>query len=198
MKANLVLLLAMLPWFADAAIDLTPRYIDTYNDGIVFQRLYFTDGEKKFTVRSNRETVVTGESGGAMFRFTKLPNSSFQILRSRLTPEQLFSGTALEQYREAAKRLLPVLAKASSIREETVDPLPINNWKGYRLILSCDLNGKTYLQSVTFLNLTPTDQVVLVTTAPEATFQEAADRSFQIIRTWQELLPGDERPAPYN
>ena len=52
--------------------------------------------------------------------------------------------------------------------------------------------------SVTFLNLNTDDQLILVTTASERNFEEESERSFQVIRTWQELLPGDEVPPKTN
>ncbi|MEA3213651.1 MAG: hypothetical protein QOE70_6708 [Chthoniobacter sp.] len=55
--------------------------------------------------------------------------------------------------------------------------------------------NQAFLQSVTFLNLNDSDQIPLITSAREKDFAEAAERSFQIIRTWQEMLPGDARPA---
>ena len=41
-------------------------------------------------------------------------------------------------------------------------------------------------------------QVVLVTNASLKNFVEAAERSYQIIRTWHEMLPGDENPNVVN
>ena len=183
------------PQLAPAGIDLTPRFIDTFIDGATFHRLYFTDGVKKFVVSLNRETEVTPEAGGALFRFLKLPDVTFLVVRSRHSPDEKFEGAALERYRESAKRLLPVQARGSAIREEILNPFPINDWKSHRIILSFDIGAIHHLQSVTFLNLNDTDQVALITSAPEQDFEEAAHRSFQIFRTWQEMLPGDAGPA---
>ncbi|MDB6150369.1 MAG: hypothetical protein JWQ44_1817 [Chthoniobacter sp.] len=191
-----LILVGLLPQLSFAALDLTPRFIDTFADGITFHRLYFSDGEKKFVLSLNRETEVTAEGNGALFRFTKLKEAKFLLSRSRLSPSDVFEGAALERYREGAKRLMP--ARGVTILEEVLNPLPINGWKSFRLTLSGEVNGQKYLQSVTFVNLNDSDQVVLVTIAPERSFPEAADRSFQIFRTWQEMLPGDERPATSN
>jgi hypothetical protein len=45
--------------------------------------------------------------------------------------------------------------------------------------------------AVTFLNASPATQLLLVTRAPGRTFDDAASRSFHIIRTWHEILPGE-------
>ncbi len=180
------------------AVDLTPRYIDTFIDGIASRRLYFADGEKKIGVRINHETRVEGGAGRAVFRFTKVPGATFLIKPSPMTPDQPFEGIALERYREAARRLLPPGVRNVKVLEEVPDPLPVNRWTGRRFTYSCESVDASLMLSVTFLNLSPDDQLILVTLATERTFPEAAERSFQIIRSWQELLPGDERPVKGN
>ena len=180
------------------AVDLTPRYIDTFIDGHASRRLYFSDGEKKIGISLDRETRVEGAAGGAVFRFAKFTDMTFLVKPSPMTPDQLFEGIALERYREAARRLLPPGSKNVKALEELPDPLPINRWTGRQFLYSCEVLDALVMMSVTFLNLNTDDQVILVTTASERNFAEAAERSFQVIRTWQELLPGDEVPPKAN
>lgn len=181
-----------------SAVDLTPRYIDTFIDGQASRRLYFADGEKKIGVSLDRETRVEPASGGAVFRFAKFADVAFLIKPSPMTPDQPFEGIALERYREASRRLLPPGAKNVKALEELPDPLPINRWTGRRFLFSCEVLDAVVMMSATFLNLNADDQLILVTTASERNFEEAAERSFQVIRTWQELLPGDEVPPKAN
>jgi hypothetical protein len=180
------------------AVDLTPRYIDTFSDGVAYRRLYFADGEKKIGVSLDHETKVEAGFGGAVFRFTKLPDATFVIKPSPMTADQPFEGIALERYREAARRLLPPGVKNVKALEEVADPLPINRWTSRRFTYTCETVDSVLAMSVTFLNLNREDQLVLVTTSTERNFADAADRSFQIVRTWQELLPGDEKPIKNN
>jgi hypothetical protein len=180
--------------FASAEVDLTPHYIDTFADGIAFHRLYFTLGEKKFLLSLSRDTEVTPDSGGALFKFGRLPSASFLAVRSRHSPEDKFEGPPLERYRESARRLIPVQGRGVLIREEQADPFPINNWKSYRFIISFDIGTVHYLQSVTYLNLTADDQITLLVSSPEKDFKEADVISFNTFRTWQEMLPGDDKP----
>lgn len=186
-------LLLAVEWPA-AAVDLTPRYIDTFIDGVTSRRLYFADGEKKIGVRVSHDTKVEAGSGGVVFRFHPVPDATFLIKPSPMTADQPFEGIALERYREAARRLLPPGVKNVKALEEVADPLPINRWTGRRFTYTCDMLDALLVMSVTFLNLNAEDQIILVTTAGEHNFAEAADRSFHLIRTWQELLPGDEKP----
>lgn len=197
MKRRLYTLLvaALLPQFAPAAVDFTPRFIDLFVEGTTVRRLYFANDDKKYTLSLNTETEVTPDAGGAIFRFKKVPDATFLIARSRHSPQDKFEGMSLERYRESAKRLLPVLGRGSVIREETSDVYPINDWTSYRIVIAFDVGAVRHFQSVTFINLDESDQVVLVTSAPEKDFEEAAHRSYQIFRTWQEMLPGDEKPT---
>ena len=193
-----LLISAFLPQLAAAAVDLSPRYIDVFAEGVTIRRAYFTDGDKKFLVSLNRETEVTADAGGARFNFLKLPEATFLAIRSRHSPEEKFEGPALERYRESARRLLPLNSREVVIRQEVANPFPINDWTSHRIIMAFDVGAVHYLESVTFLNLNATDQIALITSAPEKDFEEAAHRSYQIFRTWQEMLPGDEKPVGGN
>jgi len=180
------------------AIDLTPRYIDTFIDGVASSRLYFADGEKKIGVSLDHETTVEAGGGGVLFRFTKVPDATFLIRSSPMTPDQPFEGIALDRYREAARRLLPPAVKNVKALEEAANTLPVNRWTSRRFSYTCDSVDSALAVSVTFLNLNADTQLILVTTATERNFADASDRSFQIIRTWQPLRPKDEKPIKNN
>lgn len=176
------------------AIDLTPRYIDTFIDGIAMRRLYFSDGDRKIGVSLDRETSVEAGGGGVIFRFEKQPDATFLIKTSPMTADQPFDGVSLERYREAARRLLPPGMRNVKALDEVANTLPINRWTSRRFTYTCEDANAPWAVSVTFLNVKADTQLVLVTCATERNFAEAADRSFQIIRTWQPFLPGDEKP----
>ena len=190
-RTSLIGLLA-LPLFHASAIDLTPRWTDTAIDSIPKRQLYFADGEKKFMLSVDQETEVSGRFGGASFRFPKFPDIDFIVMPSQFTPEIPFDETRLADYRKAARKLLPARANDADTTEENLDPIPINAWKSFRMMLHFKMDARTYVQTVTFLNLNERDQIVLVSSAPERDWSEAADRSWQILRSWQEMLPGDE------
>ena len=197
LRPSLLCLLA-LPIFRAAAIDLTPRWVDTAFDGIPQRQLYFADGDKKFLLSIDKETEVSARYGGANFRFPKFPDIDLIVMPSEFTPNDAFDKTKLAEYREAAKKLLPVRARSAEIAEETTNPLPINNWKSFRVQLRFTMDSRVCVQTVTFLNLNERDQILVVTSAPERDWNEAWARSWQIVRSWQEMLPGDEGPPSGN
>ena len=65
-------------------------------------------------------------------------------------------------------------------------------------MFSCQTAADNRMLSITFLNIDAEEQLLLLTSASEKNFKEAAERSWQIIRTWQPILPGDERPPKGN
>jgi hypothetical protein len=159
-----------------AAVDLTPRFVDTFSDGVTVHRLYFADGDQKIGLSINHETTVEAGAGGTVFRFPK------------------FEDMTLDRYREAARRLLPPGAKNTETLGEEPDPITINRWRSFRFAYSFESTGYLRKMTVTFLNISADEQLVLIVSGSEQNFPEAAARSWQIIRSWQPILPGQEKP----
>ena len=176
------------------AVDLTPRFTDTFVDGVTTHRLYFADNGQKIGLSINRETTVEAGAGGTVFRFPKFSDIIFILKHSPMSADQTFEGVTLDRYREAARRLLPPGAQDITVLAEELDPITINDWHSLRFTYSCVSTGAPRKQTVTFLNISPEEQLVLIVTATEQNFPEAAARSWQIIRSWQPLLPGQEKP----
>ena len=191
-RHSLLLSLIALPLFHAAALDLTPRWTDVSIDGVTKKQLYFTDGAKKFMLSTDQETEVSPQLGGTNFRFPKLPDIDFIVLPSKFKPTDAFDEVKLVQYREAARALTPARSRGVETVEEESNPIPINRWKSFRVKLRYTMDSRAYAQEVTFLNVSEADQIVLVTSAPERDWTEATERSWQILRSWQEMLPGDE------
>ncbi len=193
-RYQLLCCLAALPLFQASGLDLNPRWIDTAIDGVPKHQLFFADGDKKFMLSLDRETEVSARFGGTDFRFPKFPDADFIMLPSRLTPGDAFDEAKLVDYRAAARALLPARSHDAVVVEEKANPIPINDWKSFRVKFRFNMDARAYAQEVTFLNVSERDQIVLITSAPERDWNEATQRSWQILRSWQEMLPGDEAP----
>jgi hypothetical protein len=191
-------LLALMTWFAAGlevgAVDLTPRYIDTFRDGVTVHRLFFANGDEKIGLSINRETTVEGGSAGVVFRFPKFPSIVFVLKHSPMSADQDFEGVCLERYREAAHRQLPPGAQQVTEVADVTDPIRINRWHSHRFEYSCEVGGIIRHVSVTFLTISPNEQLLLVVSSAGEDAKEAAARSWQIIRSWQPLLPADVLP----
>jgi hypothetical protein len=193
-RLMLLTLLATAAVLPVRAVDLTPRYVDTYRDGVAVRRLFFADGDQKIGLSINRETVVEEGGGGVVFRFPKFPSILFTLKHSPMSADQSFDGVALAQYQEAARHQLPPGALEIKALAEEADPITINRWHSHRFSFSCESGGYVRHVEVTFLNISTDEQLLMVVSAKEEDFKEAAVRSWQIIRSWQPLLPGDELP----
>jgi hypothetical protein len=191
-------LLAALAWCATSlhapAVDLTPRFVDTFVDGVTTHRLYFADGDQKIGLSVNHETTAEAGAGGTVFRFPKFSDILFVLKHSPMSADQAFEGVTLDRYREAAHRLLPPGAQNITDLGEEPDPITINRWRSYRFTYTCESTGFIRKQTVTFLNISAEEQLVLIVSSIEQNFPEAAARSWQIIRSWQPILPGQEKP----
>ena len=195
MKAPYLFLLCIASLVRPAgAIDLVPRYVSTMNDGVVSQRPYFADGDKKYAVKLDSETKLTESEGGASFRFDKFPGAMLRLRQSPIPAQVAFAPESLERYQQAARALLSGGAEDIVFLESTPNPLPINNWQSYRFTFSYHVAGETRRQSVTFLDLNPTEQIVIQTASSERNFAEISARAYNIIRRWHEVVPAEETP----
>lgn len=176
------------------AIDLTPHYISHMTEGVVVSRPYFADGSKKYGIKVDSETKLTASDGGALFRFDKFPEFTTRLRSSTVPAQTGFAPETFETYRQAALALLPSGVTAVEIIGNESNPYPINGWSSLRLTFSYRVNDAARRQSVTFLNLKPTEQIIIQTTGSEANFDEVTARTFNIIRRWHEIVPEEEQP----
>ena len=197
-KYTILLSLIALPLLQASALDLTPHLIETKVAGYPKRLVYVRDASKKYMLNIDRETEVASRAGGINFRFQKLPEIDFIMMKSKFTPLDAFDEAKLVEYRAAARSLLPARANNAEILEEASNPLVINNWKSFRIKFRFTMDARDCTQEVTFLNVTENDQIVLVTSSPNKVWKEAGARSWEIIRTWTEMLPGDDDPNSSN
>ena len=114
-------------------------------------------------------------------------------MRLRLSPvpaDTGFGPQTRETYQQAARLLLPRDAADVALVEVDANPLPINHWESLRITYSYQVGNQAHRQSATFLNLKPTEQIVVQTTADERNFEEVSNRTFGIIRRWHEIAAG--------
>lgn len=178
------------------ATDLTPHFINQSRDGVMIRSPYFADGSRKFGIRIDAETEVSAFEGGALFRFAKMPEASMRLRRSPLPAETGFGPETSQGYQQAARSLLPPGAAGVTLVESQSNPFPINHWESLRITYSYQIANQAHRQSATFLNLKPTEQIVVQSTADERHFEDVSNRAFGIVRRWHEILP--EEAEPFN
>ena len=188
MKIPISLLLALGAMSA-SALDLSPLFITTMSDGVAIRRPYFADGSKKYSVTLNIETELMPYEDGSLFRFIKLKYAEMRLRPSSLSVETKFGPDTLERYEAAARKLLPPLAQGIVLEQQTSNPLPINGWKSHRFVFKYTLASGETRESITFLNITPTQQVIVQVYSLAKDFVDASERAYDIIRRWHELDP---------
>ena len=180
--------------FSASAIDLVPHYISTKADGVVIKRPYFADGKKKYSVKIDSETKLTEFEGGSLFRFDKFPDATMRLRLSPVSKPVPFTPESLENYQQVARSLLPAKAEEITLTESEANPLPINNWQSQRVTFSYRVGTDSRRQSIIFLTLKPTEQILVQTDSTERSFDEVSARAFNIVRRWHEIAPEDEQP----
>jgi hypothetical protein len=188
MKKRVSLFLALSALTA-SALDLTPNFINATADGITIRRPYFADGSKKYSVTLNVDTELLPYEDGALFRFIKLKDAAMRLRPSSFGVEVKFAPETLDQYQEAARRLLPQIAEDVVLEQQTANPITINRWKSHRFVYKYKTPAGEMCESITFLNITPAQQVILQVYSSEKDFADAAERAWDIIRRWHELDP---------
>lgn len=194
MKRLLPLLLALsAPCIAD--LDLAPRFTTRIQGGYAQERAYFTDGQRKYAVPMKGDLEISAHEGGAIFRFKSIAMASMRLRRSPLRADLAFGPESLASYEQAALKLLPSDCEEPAIVERIAEPLAINGWKGLRFTLTYTNASGANSESITFLNVTPTQQIVIQTAAKRANFEEAMSRADSIMRRWFEIPPEGEPDA---
>ena len=177
---------------AFGGVDLTPSYHRIDLGGTSIERVYFRDGNKQYAVTINPEIEITKAAGGAVFRFKSFPLADMSLRPSSFTPEIPFSTEKLPDYRRAARELLGPMAEVVEQSEPEFDVLPINEWKSCRFNFTFKQAGLVLKADVTFLNLSKSQQIVIVTSAKEAEFTDVQGRAHKIMSRWHLVQPGDE------
>jgi hypothetical protein len=178
-----------LTFSAKAQLDLRPHY---FKAGGIIGRAYFADGDKKYAVTLDSETQLSEADGGALFRFTNVPQATMLLRHTPLDKLLPFDTASLTIYLKAAKALLPQGSEDAILEAQIANPLPINQWRSYRFVLSYTIANSQMRDSFTFLNLTDGQQILVQTTARLNFFKAISERADDIIRRWHEVLPGSE------
>ncbi len=171
------------------ALDLTPTFINTTADGIILRRPYFADGAKKYSLTLDMETELTPSEDGSLFKFTKFKDGEMRLRPSSFATTVKFGPDTLGQYEEAARKLLPQVATKVNLVEQLKNPWPINGWESHRFVFTYTTATGDIRESITFLNITPEQQVIVQVYSSTKDFAEVSGRGYDIIRRWHELDP---------
>ncbi len=188
MKLSLSLLL-LAGALSATALDLTPTFINTVADGIIIRRPYFADGGKKYSLTLDMETELTPYEDGSLFKFTRFKQGEMRLRPSSFSTETKFGPDTLGQYEEAARKMLPQASTKITLVDQVKNPWPINGWQSHRFIFSYVTATGEVQESITFLNITPAQQVIVQVYASAKDFPDVSSRGYDTIRRWHEMDP---------
>jgi hypothetical protein len=171
------------------ALDLTPHEITITNDGPPMRRYFFQDGEKRMAFRIDKNMTVDGSTESSAFRFNDTTGASMKLSKSTLRPQVLFDEKNLESYRAAARRLLPPDVTNVQLEEEKSDAIAINGWTSRQFVFSYSLFGLSCRRSITFLNYSESEQIVLEIGAAASDYEKTYLRGYRVLNSLSDLIP---------
>lgn len=171
------------------ALDLTPHEITVTSDGPPVKRYFFQDGDKRLAFRIDNKMTVSGSHESAVFRFGDLRNAGMKLSRSQSNPQTPFNQKSLESYRTVARSLIPANAADIRVEEEKPDAITINGWGSQQFVFTYHLFGFPYRGSVTFLNYSEKEQIVLDVSAPAPDYEKTYLRGYRVLNSISDLLP---------
>ena len=184
MNKSLALIFSIAACLSTArALNLQPREVMIEKDGPPVRRYFFQDEGKRLLFRIDGNMTVGGSTNEAVFRFSDIHDAAMKLSKSRMTPQTAFDEKGLKLYRPTAQSYVPAQATEVLIAEEKPNPIPINGWVGHQFTLTYKLFGSPYRESVTFLNYSPTEQLVFDVRSPDTDYTKTYSRSYRVLNS---------------
>ena len=173
------------------AIDFTPRFTNTIDDGFPSRRLYFTDGTRRIYYRPPNTWAPSGDDLAVAFR---PKDSKTALIKFENGPAGAagiaFDERGLEMFRKVAATLMPPGATDVTQTWEVVNPIILQGWTSFEVGFDYVHSGQLFCRSVVFINLDAKRQIrVIVDTVP-ADFQLLYKTAYRTLATWWEPAPG--------
>jgi hypothetical protein len=168
------------------AIDFTPRFTDTIDDGVPFHRMYFSEGDHAIFYRPAPRWVLSGSGEAAVFR----PNdSALASVKIENAPEEdvkipfdnpSSSGTLCD----IARALLPPDATQVTEIWEIPNPVVLQGWTSFEVGFDYVQSGRHFCRSILFINLDAKRQIHFIISAVSAEFQPLYKTAYRTLATW--------------
>lgn len=169
------------------ALDLTPHEIALPNDGPPIKRYFFQDSNRRLGFRIDDKMTASGANESATFRYNDIKTAAMKLSKSQLKPEVLFDEKNLEFYRAAARTLLPPDAKDARLEEEKAAAIAINGWTSRQFIFAYTLFSVPYRRSITFLNYSDKEQLILDIGAAASDYEKTYFRGYRVLNSFSDL-----------
>lgn len=170
------------------AIDFTPLYADTIEDGVPFHRMYFSEPEMRIYFRPPANWRIAGAPAAITFSPPEL-NASFIRLEAAPAKDAAIplDEKGVESLRAIAQSLIPAQFAKPVEQWETVNPMTLQGWTSFEVGYSGQAKGLEFYRSVLFINLSPERQIRVIVEGPTAEFKNLYETAYRSLSSWWEV-----------
>lgn len=166
------------------ALDLTPYFV-TRSTKTWSERIpYFIDGQTKYTLGLTRGMNVFDENGAARFFFDAAEGGSLLIKTSPLSPASVTFDN-IEVYHKHALGILPEGAQEVELQKDRPLSLSLPGKQSLGMTYAYKLPGRRFIQGISFVNFSDTQQIILVVTSPAEMFEQTVALSTKVLQSWR-------------
>lgn len=193
MKSICFALLILVPGAGASAIDFTPRYAESVQDGFPVKRLYFSDQAQRIYLSIPNSWRVTGDGQHGTFTPANLNQASIVLENSPISAQVPFDEKGLESYRKAASDLLPPGASDVQIEFERANEVPNNGWTSFEMAFTYRVYGQPFCKNVLFINIDKEKQIRFRVEARKEHFEKLYPQARAALGSW--FAPSPELEA---
>lgn len=184
MKSICFAILLLVPIADASAIDFTPRYAESVQDGFPVKRLYFSDEAQRIYLSIPNNWRVTGDGQHGTFIPGNFPQASIVLENSPINAKVTFDEKGLEAYRKAASDLLPPGASEVQIDFERANEIQINGWTSFEMAFTYRVHGHPFSKSVLFINIDKEKQIRFRVEARKENFEKLYPQARAALGSW--------------
>ena len=184
MKRGLFALGLLLPIARITAMDFTPHYAETVQDGFSVKRLYFLDQARRVYLSVPNGWQVAGDPQRGTLTPKDLGQAAVILENSPLNPKTPFTGEGLEVYRKTAYGLVPPGATDVHTDIERQGEVVINGWASFEMAFTYNFYGQTFSSSVLFINLDKEKQIRFRVSARKENFEKLYPQARSTLASW--------------
>jgi hypothetical protein len=177
-------LLILFPMAGASAIDFTPRYAESVQDGFPVKRLFFADQAQRIYLSVPNNWRVSGDGQHGTFTPGNLTQASVVLENSHLSAEIPFDEKGLAAYRKAASESMPPGASEIQMEVERANEVQLNGWTSYELTFSYKSYGQRFIRSVLFINLDKERQIVFRVEARKENYDKLYQQARATLGSW--------------
>ena len=167
------------------AIDFTPRFTETVDDGVPMRRMFFSDGAQRIFYRPPPTWVPSGDDQAATFRPKDSNLATVKIENAPAEHARIpFDGPGSEALRNIARTLVPPDATEVTEIWEVPNPVVLQGWTSFEVGFDYVQFGQHFCRSILFINLDKNRQIHFIVSAVPTEFKPLYKTAYRTLATW--------------